>query len=140
MKYYYRDKVTCTINAEREGLHEPQARVYKNYMGALDFLFPNRPLEDYDEDDLNKADMYIMPVYDTRYKDLVWVVTDMLSHTDEDLYEAITRINGLCRGSIRYEIWLESDKKQYEVWYNGLSESEKFDIYCRGEYSPMRLD
>lgn len=139
MKYYYLDKVTCTINAERINFHEPQARVYKNYMGALDFLFPNRPLEDYDIDDLNEADMYIMPVYDTEYKELVWVVTDMLSHTNEDLFEAITRINGLGRRP-KYKVWLECDKKQYEEWYNSLSESERFDIYCRGEYSPMRLD
>jgi hypothetical protein len=139
MPYYYLDKVTCTIAAERKWDFEVEARVYMSYMGALDFLFPNRPLEDYDEDDLNEADIYIMPVYDTQYKELVWLVTDMLSHTNEDLYEAITRINGLGR-SPKYKVWLESDKKQYEVWYNSLSESEKFDIYCRGEYSPMRLD
>jgi hypothetical protein len=139
MKYYYLDKVTCTIAAERTWDFEVEARVYESYMGALDFLFPNRPLEDYNIDDLDDANIYITPIYNIEKKKLMWLVTDMMSHTNEDLYEAITRINGLGR-SPKYKLWLESDKKQYEVWYQELNESEKFDIYCRGEYSPMRLD
>ena len=129
------DKKVCEIFPENG---PTEVRIYESYADAVRW-FSGADFSELDESDLYSADLNIIPVFyrpDGMFQEpkpsIGWAVQKDYCNMYElaTLFEGIYRINQYHPLNPKYFVfgteWL---KEEYNIWYDNLTDSDKFRMY-----------